>query len=104
VEAEAEARLAVERPAALLRASVLKVPHHGSATSSTERWLGAVAPRLAVVSCGPENAFGFPAPEVVARYRARAVPLLRTDELGAVQVELFVDGEVRWRALGRPWR
>jgi competence protein ComEC len=104
IEAEAEARLAAERPAGLLRAALLKVPHHGSATSSSERLLEAVAPRLAVISCGPENAYGFPVPEVASRYRARGVTLLRTDQLGAIEVELEASGALRWRALGRPWR
>lgn len=104
IEAEAERRLAALRPPALLRAALLKVPHHGSATSSSDVLLAAVSPRVAVISCGPENAFGFPAKPVLARYAARRVTVLRTDQLGAVEVELRASGELRWRALGRSFR
>jgi competence protein ComEC len=104
IEAEAEGRLAALRAPALLRAALLKVPHHGSATSSSDALLDAVSPRVAVISCGPENAFGFPAKEVLARYAARRVTVLRTDQLGAIEVELRASGEPRWRALGRSFR
>ncbi len=50
-----------------LRATVLKVAHHGSKTSSTAAFLDAVRPSIAVVSSGAENRFGHPAPDVVGR-------------------------------------
>ncbi len=53
-----------------LSATIMKVPHHGSRSSSTSRLLDAVQPSLAVASLGTFNRFGFPAPEVPARYRA----------------------------------
>jgi competence protein ComEC len=98
IEASAEERL-VRRHGDRLRADLLKVPHHGSATSSTEESLRAIAPRLAVISCGVENAFGFPAPKVLARYRAMGIPVARIDQLGAVGVRLQADGTLSWRAL-----
>ena len=57
------------RTAAALRSTVLKVPHHGSRTSSTAAFLDAVAPRLAVVSAGADNRFGFPHAAVLDAYR-----------------------------------
>jgi competence protein ComEC len=69
-----------------LAAVVLKVPHHGSRTSSAARVVAAVAPCLAVASLGAENRFGHPAPDVVARYRAAGVAFARTDRCGAVTV------------------
>jgi competence protein ComEC len=68
----------------------LKVPHHGSATSSSPALLSAVAPRLALISAGADNRFGFPALAVVARLRAAGADVWRTDEDGAV--ELVFDG------------
>ncbi len=68
------------------RSVVLKVPHHGSATSSSAALLAAVAPRLAVISAGSGNRFGFPAPAVLARLRAAGADVWRTDEDGAVQL------------------
>ena len=98
VEAWAEGQL-LRRPLRLA-ATVLKVPHHGSRTSSTPAFVGTVAPRVAVMSVGADNRYGLPSPEVESRYRARGTCLLRTDRCGAVTVELD-DGGVRlWT--GRP--
>jgi competence protein ComEC len=72
-----------------LRAGVLKAPHHGSRTSSSDALLDAVRPALSVVSCGTLNRYGFPHPQVSARYAARGVPLLRTDRAGAIQVRAY---------------
>ncbi len=66
-----------------LRAAVLKVPHHGSRTSSTPRFVAAVDPAIAVISVGADNRYGLPAPEVEERYRARGTCVLRTDRCGA---------------------
>lgn len=68
-------------------AVVLKVPHHGSKTSSTVEFLKAVNPKLAVVSVGYSNPFGFPRPEILKRYEELKIPVLRTDINGAVTVE-----------------
>jgi len=69
---------------AALEADFLKVPHHGSKTSSTDGFLRAVSPRVAVISVGESNPFGHPSEAVVERYRAAGVRLLRTDRDGAV--------------------
>lgn len=65
---------------------VLKVAHHGSATSSTGSWLAAVRPRIAVVSSGEGNRFGFPAPAVVRRLHAVGARVWNTAEHGAIRV------------------
>ncbi|HEV2489047.1 MAG TPA: DNA internalization-related competence protein ComEC/Rec2 [Candidatus Acidoferrales bacterium] len=67
-----------------LSADFLKVPHHGSKTSSTQEFLEAVAPRVAVISAGEGNPYGHPSPEVVARYEADGIRLLMTKLDGAV--------------------
>lgn len=67
-----------------IAADFLKVPHHGSKTSSTEAFVAAVKPRVAVVSVGEANPFGHPAESVVERYEQEGIRLLRTDRDGAV--------------------
>jgi len=67
-----------------LAANFLKVPHHGSKTSSTDAFVGAVAPHVAVVSVGEGNQFGHPVDSVVERYARAGVRFLRTDRDGAV--------------------
>jgi len=89
-ERDAEAAM-LERPDALA-AAVLKVPHHGSRTSSAAPFVAAVGPAVAVASLGAENRFGHPAPDVVARYRAAGVGFVRTDRCGAVTVVPDDDG------------
>ncbi|MQA30496.1 MAG: DNA internalization-related competence protein ComEC/Rec2 [Luteitalea sp.] len=66
---------------------VVKVPHHGSLTSSAPSFVRALAPRVAVVSVGRSNTFGHPAPAVLRRYREAGAEVFRTDEDGAVTVE-----------------
>ncbi|MCL6580972.1 MAG: ComEC/Rec2 family competence protein [Firmicutes bacterium] len=67
--------------------TTLKVPHHGSASSSTEAFLEAVGPDVAVVSVGP-NVFGHPSPATLARLEVVAGAVLVTREDGAVTVRV----------------
>ncbi len=85
-EAWLVARAATGGPDASLTADVLKVAHHGSATSSTAAFLGAVRPRLALVSVGAANMYGHPSPEVVGRLRAGGAEVRRTDADGTLVV------------------
>jgi competence protein ComEC len=70
----------------LERADVLKVAHHGSRTSSTEAFLGAVQPTFAVISAGFENSYGHPNREVIERLQEHRAAVLRTDRDGLVTV------------------
>ncbi|MDH5491981.1 MAG: DNA internalization-related competence protein ComEC/Rec2 [Myxococcales bacterium] len=100
IEAAAERRL-VEGHGAL-EADVLKLPHHGSKTSSGAALLDAVRPRFAILSCGRANRYGHPHAEVLERLESRGVEPLRTDRLGGVT--LRTDGERLWIETARPWR
>jgi len=70
-----------------LHATILKVPHHGSATSSTAAFIAAVHPEAAIISDGYLNNFHFPADTVVERYIEAGTVVLRTDLDGAVMVD-----------------
>lgn len=89
---ERAAEGALVRNSRSLRADVLLVPHHGSRTSSTAEFIGAVAPRWAVVPVGYRSRFGHPNAEVLGRYRSAGADVLRTDRDGAVQVRLTREG------------
>jgi competence protein ComEC len=69
------------------RVSILKAPHHGSATSSTPAFVQAAHPAAVVFSEGRGNRFGHPAPAVIARYRAANALMFRTDEDGAIVMD-----------------
>jgi competence protein ComEC len=71
-------------PPARLR--IVKIPHHGSLTSSSPAFLAALRPRIAVASAGRANHFGHPVPEVLERYRTAGAEVFRTDQDGAVTV------------------
>lgn len=73
------------------RSDVLKVPHHGSDTSSTEPFLDAVGPRYALVSTGPWHGKDGVHPGVLERYRRRGIEVLRTDRHGGIQIRLLED-------------
>ena len=67
-----------------LRTTVLKVPHHGSDTSSSLGFLEYVIPRLAVISVGYKNRFDHPVSDILTRYEKLDVPVLRTDRQGTI--------------------
>ncbi len=69
-----------------LRADVLVLPHHGSATSLSPEFYDAVSPRVALISCGAYNSFGFPWPEVLNALAERGIPALTTASYGELRV------------------
>jgi competence protein ComEC len=89
---------AVLATSAKFQATILKVPHHGSHTSSSPGFVEATAPKLAVISLGYRNRFNFPAPEVVERYHSQGARIMRTDEDGAIEVDVGASGVA---AIGR---
>ncbi|MEK7790446.1 MAG: DNA internalization-related competence protein ComEC/Rec2, partial [Deltaproteobacteria bacterium] len=74
-----------------LQSAILKVPHHGSKTSSSPSFLRSVKPKFAVISSGYANRFGHPHDEVLRRYRELGIPLFRTDQDGTVEIR--TDGD-----------
>jgi competence protein ComEC len=72
-------------------ADLLKIAHHGSATSTIPEFLAAVHPRVAVISAGYHNLFGHPRPKVLERLQQNHVQTYRTDMLG--NVTFLLDGK-----------
>ncbi|HEY7500896.1 MAG TPA: DNA internalization-related competence protein ComEC/Rec2 [Vicinamibacterales bacterium] len=83
-----EGESAVLRHVRRSRLTLLKVPHHGSATSSTWEFVRAVNPSAVIVSAGRDNRFGHPAPVVVDRYRTIGAAIFSTAADGAVIVDI----------------
>jgi competence protein ComEC len=85
-EKQAEHAMLAENSEDELHADVLKVGHHGSKNSTTEEFLRAVRPRIAIISAGEDNPYGHPSPELLERLETSGARVLRTDRDGAVHV------------------
>jgi competence protein ComEC len=75
-----------------IAAEVVVVPHHGSRTSSTARFVEQVKARYAIVSAGHRNRWGFPLPEISQRWEEAGARVLVTGETGAIEVKLAAAG------------
>lgn len=69
-----------------LESEILKVAHHGSKTSSTEAFLRAVRPKIAVISVGKDNSYGHPNADVIKRLESVGATVRRTDQEGGIDV------------------
>jgi competence protein ComEC len=83
-DAERDAEEACVTGHASIRADVLKVPHHGSDTSSSEAFLDAVHPTWAIISVGEQNKFHHPSPQVLERLRGKGIRVLTTAKDGTI--------------------
>jgi competence protein ComEC len=91
---ETQAEYAMLNSGADLQADILKAPHHGSNTSSSEGFLNAVNPVFAVISSGEQSRFNFPSEVVLNRYKRRGIKLLQTGKSGAITI--VTDGQRVW--------
>ncbi len=94
IRQEIEFELITQR--ADIKSTVLKVAHHGSSTSTSQQFLAAVDPQVAVISAGKNNPYGHPHHEVLERLIKRLGKdnIYRTDENGTI--EFITDGERLW--------
>lgn len=88
IEAEVEKQLVTEMQALSTERDfqIIKIPHHGSKTSSTREFIQAIDPETAVISVGANNSFKHPSDEVMERLAAEDINILRTDQEGAVEI------------------
>ena len=89
IEKETE-ELLLETPA-FLQADVVKVAHHGSKTSSIQRFVGATGAKIAVISVGNDSPFGHPHREVVERWENSGAKILQTGTRGTISIS--TDGD-----------
>ncbi|MDH7480857.1 MAG: ComEC/Rec2 family competence protein [Armatimonadota bacterium] len=71
-----------------LKSTVLKVAHHGSENATSEEWVRAVSPKVAVISAGRNNPFGHPSGNVLRRLEVVGVKVYRTDHGGAIRLKI----------------
>ena len=71
----------------LLKSTIIKVPHHGSSSSSSEEFIKEVNPEVAVFSVGYNNPFKHPNKKVLTRYSNAGVKIYRTDRNGLIEIE-----------------
>lgn len=89
-----------------LQSEILVLGHHGSKTSSSESFLAAVKPHLAIVSAGFHNQFGHPSPSVVARLNTQHIAIDNTIQHGTLRYHLAKQGIITrqaWRQRGHYW-
>lgn len=79
-----------------LDCDILKVGHHGSNSSSSEEFIGAVSPTYAVISCAMNNDYYHPHGSVLNTLRAAGVKLRRTDEEGTIICYIDTIGNITW--------
>jgi competence protein ComEC len=87
IERYSEARL-LQQHRDKLSADVLIAPHHGSKSSSTDEFVAAVLPNHVVFTAGYRNRFNHPHPDVQQRYLDSGAELLRSDDDGAIMIEM----------------
>jgi competence protein ComEC len=85
-DVEREGEAAILHSNATLKSDVVKVPHHGSKTSSTAELVGATRPQLAVISVGLRSMFGHPKPEIVERWKSAGAEVMTTGRKGTITV------------------
>lgn len=83
-EVESEGDIVKRWSAATLKCDILKVGHHGSTTSTTDAFLNAVDPEIAVISCGEGNKYGHPHDETIEKLTAKGITIYRTDTDGSI--------------------
>jgi len=101
IEATQEAQLLYAQ-AGKLRADVLLAPHHGSGTSSTEAFLAAVQPSFGIFQVGYRNRYRHPKKTVWERYGSHGIDRWRTDETGAVTIDVGGQVALRGYRAGHP--
>ena len=86
VDAEGEEKILASARGRLPSYDILKTAHHGSDTSTSQEFLDAAAPACALISCGRNNSYGHPHKAVLERFKAARIPVLVTNECGAITV------------------
>lgn len=88
IERAAEQALLNRHPPGTLQADVLVAPHHGSASSSSTRFINTVQPQTVLFAAASGNRWGFPRPEIIRRYESAGAHWWQTGRDGAIRLRL----------------
>ena len=89
------------RNGAISQADIVLIPHHGSRTSSSDLFVSTVRPKVAIVSAGFENRWGFPKEDIVSAWRNAGAEVLNTATSGAISYRICERGGMRRLGLHR---
>ena len=89
------------RDDALSPADIVLIPHHGSRTSSSESFVSTVRPRVAIVSAGFQNRWGFPKEDIVNAWQSAGAEVLNTADSGAISYRICRESGMQRLALNR---
>ncbi|MGB6365515.1 MAG: hypothetical protein WBG93_01695, partial [Thermoanaerobaculia bacterium] len=102
VEASGERQLTTAFTEMAAGCDILKVPHHGSSSSTSVALLEALSPRLALISAGVHNRYGHPSERTLDRLESRGIRVLRTDRQGMIRLTLHRSGSIHIALPGSP--
>ena len=78
-----------------LQSTILKVAHHGSNTSSSQEFVDAVNPQIALIGVGENNKFNHPSEEVIERLKIKGIKIFRTDQMGEISIVVDRNGKMK---------
>jgi len=91
----AESEILKENDSRDVQSTILKVAHHGSNTSSSQEFIDAVNPRIALIGVGENNKFNHPSDEVIDRMKSKGIIIYRTDQMGEISIIVDNDGKMK---------
>ncbi len=83
----------------ILQAEILKVAHHGSKSSTTNKFLEKVNPKIAIIGVGENNIFGHPAETVIKLLKQKNIDIYRTDENGEISIKVNEKGKIKIKTI-----
>lgn len=72
----------------IFKSTILKIAHHGSKTSTTEKFLQVTKPKYALIGVGEDNKFGHPNEEIINRLNSKNIKIYRTDIMGEIEIRI----------------
>lgn len=78
-----------------LQSTIIKIPHHGSKTSSSEEFINTVNAKIALIGVGENNLFNHPSNEIIDRLKKYGIKIYRTDINGEISIRINNKGEIR---------